>query len=170
MKNNSSKSMIAGNILPAIISIIILVLTDQLTKFFIVNKLKLDESIPVIDGVFEIRYIRNAGAAWGVFQNKQIIFYLITVVALFICIYSFIKCAKTGKYLDIKVLIIMIMSGAIGNFIDRLRFKYVIDFLYFKLINFPIFNVADCYITIGVFVLLFLMIFKYKEEDYNAII
>jgi signal peptidase II len=99
--------MIAGNILPAIISIIILVLTDQLTKFFIVNKLKLDESIPVIDGVFEIRYIRNAGAAWGVFQNKQIIFYLITVVALFICIYSFIKLAKTGKYLDIKVLIIM---------------------------------------------------------------
>lgn len=162
--------MIAGNVLPAIISIIILVITDQLSKYFIVNKLELDEAIPVIDGVFEIRYIRNAGAAWGVFQNKQIIFYIITVIALSVCIYSYIKCSKADKYRDIKVLIIMIMAGAIGNFIDRVRLKYVIDFLYFKLINFPIFNVADCYITIGVFVLLFLLIFKYKEEDFNAII
>ncbi|MCR5702778.1 MAG: signal peptidase II [Lachnospiraceae bacterium] len=162
--------MIAGNVLPAIISIIILVITDQLSKYFIVNKLELDEAIPVIDGVFEIRYIRNAGAAWGVFQNKQIIFYIITVIALSVCIYSYIKCLKADKYRDIKVLIIMIMAGAIGNFIDRVRLKYVIDFLYFKLINFPIFNVADCYITIGVFVLLFLLIFKYKEEDFNAII
>ncbi len=170
MKNNSNKSMIAGNVLPAIISIIILVITDQLSKYFIVNKLELDEAIPVIDGVFEIRYIRNAGAAWGVFQNKQIIFYIITVIALSVCIYSYIKCLKADKYRDIKVLIIMIMAGAIGNFIDRVRLKYVIDFLYFKLINFPIFNVADCYITIGVFVLLFLLIFKYKEEDFNAII
>lgn len=162
--------MIAGNIIPAIISIIILVLTDQLTKYLIVHKLKLDEAIPVIDGIFEIRYIRNAGAAWGVFQNKQLVFYIITIIALSVCIYSYIKCSKAGKYRDIKVLIIMIISGAIGNFIDRIRLKYVIDFLYFKLINFPIFNVADCYITIGVFALLFLLIFKYKEEDFNAII
>ena len=73
----------------------------------------------------------------------------------------------TKKNMPLLALCVTITAGALGNFIDRLYLEYVIDFLYFKLINFPIFNVADCYITVSCFVFLFLMFFYYKEEDLN---
>ena len=64
---------------------------------------------------------------------------------------------------------VLILSGAVGNFIDRVRFQYVIDFFYFKLIDFPVFNVADCYVTVGFILLLILILFKYKEDDFENI-
>lgn len=167
--NNSGSKMIAGKVIPAIICVVILTIIDQISKIHIINTMELFDSIPVINGVLDIHYIRNAGAAWGMFQNKQIMFYIETVIILFLAIILYIRCLKKDKYKDIRVLIVLITAGAIGNFIDRLRFKYVIDFIYFKIINFPVFNIADCYITIGVFVLIFLMLFKYKEADFDEI-
>lgn len=168
--NNKKEIVIAGRLLPAIISIMLLTALDQLTKYYIDRTLDLYDTIPIVSGVFEIYYIRNAGAAWGIFQNKQIMFYILTIVTLGFAFYIYYQCLKKDKYKDIRILIILISSGAIGNFIDRIRFQYVIDFIYFKLIDFPIFNIADCYVTIGVFILLFLFIFKYKEDDLNAIL
>lgn len=160
-KNNK----IAGNFLPAIISFLILVVIDQVTKYIVDYNMNLYDSIPLIKNVFEIYYIHNPGAAWGIFANKQILFYICTVVVLILGIGFYIRCAKTGHFRDIQSLIVLVLAGAVGNFIDRIRFQYVIDFFYFKLINFPVFNVADCYVTIGFICLIFLIFFKYKEED-----
>lgn len=159
------KNLIAGSYLPAIISFLTLVFVDQITKYYIDHTMDLYASIPVIKNIFEIHYIRNSGAAWGMFENKQIMFYICTVIVLIIGCVFYVRCAKSGRYKDIKVLLVLILSGAVGNFIDRLRFQYVIDFLYFKLIDFPVFNIADCYVTIGFFIMIFLLLFKYKEED-----
>ena len=124
------------------------------------------DSIPIIKGIFELHYIQNPGAAWGMFANKQILFYICTVVVFIFGVRFYIRCAKTALFKDIQVLIVLILAGAAGNFIDRIRFQYVIDFLYFKLINFPVFNVADCYVTVGFIFLIFLILFKYKEDDF----
>ncbi len=168
--NNKKPSMIAGKIIPAIISVILLIAFDQITKYIIDHSMKLYDSIPVIPEILDIHYIRNSGAAWGIFQNKQILFYIITLVVLIFGIFIYYRLIKKDIYRDLRILIVLIFSGAVGNFIDRIRFKYVIDFIYFKPINFPVFNIADCYVTIGVFVLLILLIFKYKEDDFDKIL
>ena len=168
MHNN--KLMIAGKYLPAIISIIILVFLDQFTKFLAVKYIGYNSSIPLINNILELYYIRNAGAAWGILKNKQILFYILTVIVLIILFSIYIRLINLKKYKDIRVLIILIISGALGNFIDRIRLKYVVDFIYFKLINFPVFNVADSYITVSFILLIILILFKYKEEDFDIIL
>lgn len=166
----NNRSMIAGKLIPAIISVVILVILDQMSKFYITHTLDLYGSIPIVEDVFELHYIQNAGAAWGLLQNRQLLFYIITGIVLILGCFVYYRCVKFNLFQDIRVVLILILSGAIGNFIDRLRLQYVIDFLYFKLINFPVFNVADCYVTIGVFLLFILVLFKYKEEDFDVLL
>lgn len=160
---------IAGKLLSAILSFLILIGLDQFTKYMIDTHMNLYDSLPVIPDVFEIHYIRNAGAAWGMFQNKQILFYICTVIVLILGIFLYLRCLNLNRYTDLRILLILILSGAVGNFIDRIRFQYVIDFFYFKLIDFPVFNVADCYVTIGFIILLLLILFKYKEQDFEVL-
>lgn len=164
-----TNKMIAGRILPAIISFMVLVFLDQFSKTLIVNRLGLGESIPIIENVFELHYIRNTGTAWGLLADKQILFAITTIIVFVVCIYFYIKIVRLNSFRDLRVIIVLLLAGGMGNFIDRLRFKYVIDFLYFKLIDFPVFNVADCYVTVSFFVLILIVFFKYKEEDFNEI-
>ena len=103
------------------------------------------------------------------FQNKQILFYICTVIVLILGIMIYIRCLALNQYKDLRILLVLILSGAVGNFIDRVRFQYVIDFFYFKLIDFPVFNVADCYVTVVFILLLILILFKYKEDDFENI-
>ena len=152
------KNLIAGSYLPAIISFLALVFVDQITKYYIDHTMDLYASIPVFKNIFEIHYIRNSGAAWGMFENKQIMFYICTIIVLVVGCVFYARCARSGRYRDIQILLVLILSGAVGNFIDRLRFQYVIDFLYFKLIDFPVFNVADIFITIGVIALVAILL------------
>lgn len=159
--------MIAGSFLPAIISFLVLVFIDQLTKYIIVHNMALYESIPIVKNVFEIFYIRNPGTAWGLLANKQFLFAISTVIIFIVGTIVYIRCVRLSKYKDIRILLIFILAGGMGNFIDRIRYKYVIDFLYFKLIDFPVFNVADCYVTIGFISLIFIILFKYKENDFE---
>lgn len=163
--SSHKRNLIAGRYLPAVISFFILVFIDQFSKYYIDHTMDLYDSIPVIKDVFEIYYIRNSGAAWGLLENKHVMFYICTVFVLIIGSIFYSRCTKTDKYNDLQILSVLIMSGAVGNFIDRLRFQYVIDFLYFKLIDFPVFNIADCYVTIGFLFMLMLILFKYKDED-----
>lgn len=165
VSNHNKNKKIAGSILPAIICFVIMVIIDQATKYWIDHNMDLFESIPVIKDVFEIYYIRNPGAAWGIFADKQILFYICTIAVLIFGSWFYVQCAKSGAFCDVQILTVLILSGAVGNFIDRLRFQYVIDFFYFKLIDFPVFNVADCYVTVGFLLLVILLFFKYKEED-----
>lgn len=173
-KNNTNvqmntKQKIAGCYLPAILLFILLLFLDQLTKYIVYTKMNLYDSIKLWDGVFHFTYIQNKGAAWGMFEEKQIIFVIFAIIVLVLGIIFYIRCVNRNIFKDIRFLTILILAGAIGNMIDRIRFHYVVDFLYFKLIDFPVFNVADCYVTIGFFTLIYLVLFKYKDEDFEKL-
>ena len=133
-------------ILIAVISVIL----DQIVKYLIISKCTLYKKNPVIDGFFNITYVQNKGAAWGILNNNIILLVVITVLALgLIC--SFIFKESNIKKLDI-VLYGMLLGGIIGNFIDRIFRGYVIDFLDFIIFgyDFPVFNIADMLIVISV--------------------
>lgn len=133
-------------ILIAVISVIL----DQIVKYLIISKCTLYKKNPVIDGFFNITYVQNRGAAWGILNNNIILLVVITVLALgLIC--SFIFKESNIKKLDI-VLYGMLLGGIIGNFIDRIFRGYVIDFLDFIIFgyDFPVFNIADMLIVISV--------------------
>ena len=143
---------------------------DRLTKFIIKSKFVLFESKEVIKDIFSITYIHNEGAAWGVMQGRRIFFLILTSLVVVGCFYILYNIIGNHKYFMLTICIVTLISGAIGNMIDRFKYGYVIDFLDFKLINFPVFNVADIYVTVSMFFVLILMIFVYKEEDIDYII
>ena len=95
-------------------------------------------------------------------------FIIVLIISVFI-IWFYLHVPMTKKLLPLRICAVFIFSGAIGNFIDRLKLGYVVDFFYFKLIDFPVFNVADIYVTVGTFILAFLLLFYYKEEDLDRI-
>lgn len=139
---------------------------DQVTKMIAVDKLA-DGPFVLIDGVFEFFYVSNTGAAWGILSGKRFLFLIITVIVMVLIAYVYCLTPKTKKYVGIISCEILLFSGALGNFIDRMRLGYVRDFLYFSLIDFPIFNVADCYVVISAILLCILVIFVYKDEDFS---
>ena len=148
----------------------ILILVDQLSKLSAIHHLMGKDPLVLIDGVFELRYLENRGAAFGILQDKKLFFVIFTIIVLCLIIYVYLKripCEK--KFIWMDLICILFVSGAVGNFIDRITKNYVVDFFYFKLINFPIFNVADIYVTVAAFAMIILGLFYYKEEDYNKI-
>ncbi|SDJ73127.1 signal peptidase II [Jeotgalicoccus aerolatus] len=141
-------------ILPmAIVGIIVLAI-DQLTKFLVATQMSLGESIPVIGEYLKITSHRNSGAAWGMFEGRMLFFYIITVAVLVFLIYFYKTEAKNNLLMQVGIA--LLMAGALGNFIDRLLFQEVVDFVDVLIINydFPIFNVADSALTVGVIILL----------------
>ena len=110
-------------------------------------------------------YLENRGAAFGILQGQRELFFVITIIVLVGLLIFLYKIPFNKKYMPLFVVLILIFSGAIGNFIERVTKGYVVDFLYFKPINFPLFNIADSYITIACFVLLYLLLFHYKEDE-----
>ena len=148
---------------------IFLVILDQFTKYLAVVHLKNQNPVVLISGVLELRYLENTGAAFSMLQNQQWFFYLITAVFLVVAVWAVRKILKTGKYMPLLICITVHCAGAVGNLIDRMVHRYVVDFIYFSLINFPIFNVADIYVTLGVIVLICFVLFRYRESDYEEI-
>lgn len=148
---------------------LLLLLIDQLTKLWAVKILKPIGSIPIIRNVLEIYYVENRGAAFGIMQNKQWFFLLITVAVLIGLVWVFGKIPEEKHFMPLKVCLYFVGAGAIGNMIDRIFRKYVVDFIYFSLINFPVFNVADIYVTVAAFMLVVLMLFFYREEDLDRV-
>ena len=146
-----------------------LVFADQFTKYIAVLKLKNQPAFSIIDGVLEFNYLENRGAAFGMLQNQKIFFVFVALIFLGVIAYVLIKVPYEKKYRRLHVLLILIAGGAIGNLIDRLRLDYVVDFIYIVLINFPIFNVADIYVSVSTVVLVILLLFYYKEDDLNFI-
>lgn len=144
----------------------VLTLLDQLTKIAAVSELKEKKPFVIIDGVFEFYYLENTGTAWGMFGGGRYVFLVLTVIVLAVLCFLALKMPLTKKYMPLHIVLILVASGAVGNFIDRLSLGYVRDFIYFKLINFPVFNVADIYVTISIFSLAFMILFVYEEEDF----
>ena len=138
-----------GKKLKAAVIFIILLLADQLTKLWAVKVLKPIGSIPVIRNVLEIYYVENRGAAFGIMQNKQWFFLIITLAVLAGLIWISGKIPEERHFTPLKICLYFVGAGAVGNMIDRIFRKYVVDFVYFSLINFPVFNVADIYVTVA---------------------
>lgn len=140
---------------------LIVIIIDQFTKFLIVKYMEIGESIPVIEKLFYISSHRNAGAAFGILQGQMIFFYIITVIVIGIIVYYIQTQTKESRFLGISLG--LILGGAIGNFIDRVLLGHVVDFLnvYIFSYDFPIFNIADSALVIGV---LLLIVFIFLEE------
>lgn len=137
----------------AFVAVAILVFIDQFTKFIALSKLKPIDYIYVIDGILNFTFVENRGAAFGIFQGARYIFIILTIIIIFFIGYYFVN-LKEGKFNSlIRGSLILITSGAIGNFIDRLFRGYVIDFIHITLINFPVFNFADICVVVGTIVL-----------------
>jgi signal peptidase II len=137
---------------------------DQWTKWLIVKYMRLGESIPIIPNVLYITSHRNRGAAWGILQGQFWLFYLITVIVV-IGLIVYIQHLPRGERL-FGVALGLMLGGALGNFIDRLFRKEVVDFIhtYIGTYSFPVFNIADSALTIGV-VLLFIKMFFFATPE-----
>jgi signal peptidase II len=139
-----------------IIIVFIAIIIDQMSKYFVVKYLKPIGSFPIINNIFHFTYVENRGAAFGILQNRTLFFIIMTVIVGTILIYSIVKIPGSTFY---KFTLSMILGGAIGNLIDRVRLGYVVDFIDFKF--FPaVFNLADSMIVVGAFLLCYILIFK----------
>ncbi|WAA13664.1 signal peptidase II [Fervidibacillus halotolerans] len=143
---------------------LIVILLDQFTKWLIVSKLELYESFSVIDGFLYITSHRNKGAAWGILEGQMWFFYLITVFVIVFLVYYIQKHGKEKRFFSFSLA--LILGGAIGNFIDRIFRKEVVDFIdvYIFSYDYPIFNVADSALVIGVGLLIIQMIMEEKQR------
>ncbi|MFR9273801.1 MAG: signal peptidase II [Clostridia bacterium] len=145
------------------------VLLDQFTKYLAITKLKGEAPYILLKGVFQFEYLENRGAAFGLFQDQRIFFFISVAVICAVVIWFYVKVPMERRFLPLRICAVLIVAGAFGNCIDRVRLNYVVDFFYFKLIDFPIFNVADIYVTVSTFALVVLLFFYYKEEDFERI-
>ncbi len=143
-------------------------LIDQYTKYLAVRYLKGQAAIPLIPGMLELRYLENRGAAFGFFQDQKIFFVIITVLVLVIFSFILIHMPPIGKYLPLHIMGAFLIAGAVGNFLDRLRLDYVVDFIYISLIDFPVFNVADMFVSFVCVLGLILIVWgPYREDDFS---
>lgn len=151
----------------AILGCVILIAFDQFTKSMAAAHLKDQSPFIIIKQVFQLQYLENRGAAFGILQNQKTFFVISGILILIVMGYGFIKIPKNRHYTGMRFCIILIVSGAIGNMIDRVSQNYVVDFFYFELIDFPIFNMADIYVVIASIGLVLLILFFYKDEDFS---
>lgn len=139
------------------------IVVDQLVKYWATVSLLPIITIPIIQDVFHLTYARNTGAAFSMLQGKRWFFILAAVIMTFVLIYVVKKKYVSGAVAYTAVA--LIISGTIGNLIDRIMFGYVVDMFDFRLINFAIFNVADCCLTIGTILLvIYILIIEPKQE------
>ena len=146
--------------------IAILTVIDQLTKHLAVKYLKGTSGIILIPDVLEFQYVENRGMAFGLLQGRQILFLILCVAFCAGILYLY---ARIPKNAPLSIIGGILFSGALGNFIDRAFCGYVTDFIYFSLIDFPVFNIADIYVVCGGILLAVLVIFRYKDEDFYFI-
>lgn len=160
--NHSTK-----NYLIACAGTLLAIILDQWTKHLASANLKGQSPVILVKNVFQLCYLENRGAAFGLLQNQRIFFLISALVILIAAIWIYRKLPFHKRYLPLRLCIIGICAGAIGNMIDRVWLGYVVDFFYFNLIDFPIFNVADIYVTVSTFALVILILFYYKEDEFE---
>lgn len=149
----------------AFILTVFIIVFDQVTKLMAIKYLKTSPPFIILDNFFQFHYVENYGAAFGILQNKKIFFVIITLAVILAITLFLVK-----NYYEIngfmRIALSMLLGGAIGNFIDRLRLGYVVDFISFRLINrydFPVFNIADIFIVAGTGLILLLVLFDKYE-------
>lgn len=148
-------------LLPAVILIAI----DQLTKNYAVEHLKDSAPVVLVPQILYLLYTENTGVAFGLFSGHGFIFIFVAIVVSLVISFYALWMPNNRRLIPLRICLSFIFAGAIGNLIDRIRLGYVIDFIYFKPIDFPVFNFADICVTVSVFVLVCLFIFVYKDSD-----
>lgn len=163
---NKGKKCLSGKMLIVDgILFVVLLAIDQFTKYLAITHLKGNPAIVLIENVLELNYLENRGSAFGMLQNQKVFLLFVGVVFMAMILFFLFKLPNEKKFRIAHLLLAAVVAGGIGNMIDRIRFDFVVDFISFVLINFPIFNGADCFIVIGTIGLFILFMFVYKEED-----
>jgi signal peptidase II len=145
-----------------IIVIILGFILDRISKIYAINNF-IDN--PYDGSILNFTYLENRGAAFGILQNNRLFFIMLTMTVVGYLIYYFIKHYKTNTSL-LNIAITFVITGAVGNFYDRLIKTYVVDFIEFSFINFPVFNVADIFVTVGsILIIIYLLFFEEGEKN-----
>ncbi len=144
---------------------VILVFLDQYTKYLAMTYLRPKGAVVLIPGVLELRYLENRGAAFGILQNRQWVFIVFAIACVIFCAWLSFRLAVSNRHTASRICLAVLAAGAAGNLIDRAARGYVIDFIYFSLIHFPVFNLADICVSLSTIALVILVLFFYKEDD-----
>ena len=141
---------------------VLAVVADQITKYLTVANIELGGALPAIPGLFDFTYVQNTGAAWSSFEGQHWLFALIFVAFAAFLVWDFSK-KRMGFQPFEQWCLVAVFAGGLGNMIDRLRLGYVVDMIRLQFMDFPVFNVADCFISCGCIALLFHLLFFNKE-------
>ena len=145
---------------------IFLIAFDQLLKIYVEKNVALNDSVTVIPNVLSFTNVHNYGAAWGSFSGYRVLLIAITLICLAVLIYVYISLNKDLNKRG-KILLSLIAAGSFGNLIDRIFLGYVRDMFEVLFVDFPVFNVADIFVTLGCIAFAILVIFVYKDRDFD---
>ncbi|GFI61489.1 lipoprotein signal peptidase [Clostridiales bacterium] len=151
-------------IIPVILAAILLAL-DQLTKHMALTRLKPVMNVTFIDGFMDFTFVENRGAAFGILDGNILLLLAISIAICAVIIFAMVKMPKTKEYKWLKLDLLLILTGAVGNILDRIIRGYVVDFFEFTFIQWPVFNMADIYVVVGTVIMALLVLFVIKEDD-----
>ncbi len=147
--------------MPILILAVVVVILDQWSKYYVQSQMSLGMSIPVIPEIFHLTYILNPGAAFGILENQRFFFVIIAVAMIATVVYLYPR--LPSKPLLLRLGIGLMVGGAVGNVIDRIKTGYVVDFFDFRI--WPIFNIADIAIVVGVSCIVYTLVFTEEKKD-----
>lgn len=149
--------------------IVLLIALDQISKLLVLNKLADGTVVDIIPGFFRLLYVENRGAAFGILQEGRPLFIVITVAVIGFLLYGIYRKREEVKG-PLRVALVLILAGAVGNFIDRLRLHFVVDFLSFRFFgrDFAVFNLADCFIVVGTILLMIYVLFGDEKNSHAS--
>ncbi len=150
-------------LIPFFAGIFIIAILDQAAKYFAAGLLPSVKTIPLIEDVFHLTYVENTGAGFGAFANYTWLLTALTIIVILAVVICYVVKRPKNKW--IVTALTFMMGGAVGNVIDRIRLGYVVDFFDFTLIDFPVFNVADCFITVGAIIFAVYVLFLSDKKE-----
>jgi len=165
---NKEKVPLIKSYFLALIGVLIALSIDIYTKAWVISNLRSQPPRIVICNVFQLRYLENRGAAFGILYGQQYFLIIVTFLVLGFILWMYHKVPVGKRYYPLRFCAILLIAGAVGNLIDRLRWGFVVDFLFLEIINFPIFNVADMYVVISCILFAILVLFFYKDHELEA--
>ena len=176
------KSAIKKHLIIQVILFLLLISLDQLSKVLLAGSLQAKGDVTLIPGVLDLHYLENTGAAFGIFRDRQWLFFILTAVILGVVAYLFVRLYKglfgyTGsnpgtvkRSVWLGYGLAVLSAGAVGNLIDRIAHGYVIDFICVRFVDFPVFNLADIYVTIScIFIVVFFIFIYRKDEEFKIL-
>ncbi|WP_108831443.1 signal peptidase II [Aedoeadaptatus coli] len=149
--------------------ILLLIALDQLSKLAVLGHLAGGGEVEIIPGFFRLLYVENRGAAFGILQEGRPLFIVITIAVIGVLLYGIYRKRDEVKG-PMRVALVLILAGAVGNFIDRLRLNFVVDFLSFRFFgrDFAVFNLADCFIVVGTILLMVHVLFGDEKNSHAS--